>query len=98
MTVAVDQWTELDLILEIGSIAERVEVAAQSLQLNTVEASPGQVIENQRIVEMPLNGRYYGDLAAFSGHSSFGGRKPVQYFQFRRPEGTQKQLHSGRDR
>jgi hypothetical protein len=56
----------LDLILEIGSVAERVEVAAQSLQLNTVEASQGQVIENQPIVEMPLNGRYHGDLALLS--------------------------------
>jgi len=77
MTVAVDQWTELDLILEIGSIAERVEVAAQSLQLNTVEASPGQVIENQRIVEMPLNGRYCGDLALLSAGTvpSVGGSR-----------------------
>ena len=44
--------TSVGGFLEIGSIAERVEVAAQSLQLNTVEASPGQVIEKQRIVEM----------------------------------------------
>jgi hypothetical protein len=54
-----------------------VEVAAQSLQLNTVEASQGQVIENQPIVEMPLNGRYHGDLALLSAATvpSVGGSR-----------------------
>ncbi len=64
--LAVDQRAELDFTLEVGAVSERVEVTAQALQLNTVEASQGQVIDNKRIVEMPLNGRYYGDLALLS--------------------------------
>src|SRR5512133_2276586 len=48
-------------VLEVGPLAERIEVRAAALQLNTQEASQGQVIENRRIVELPLNGRNYDD-------------------------------------
>lgn len=67
INVAVDQRVEVNFALEVGAVTERVEVAAQALQINTLEASQGQVIDNKRIVEMPLNGRYYGDLALLSG-------------------------------
>ena len=48
-------------------MTEQVEVRASVSRLNTVEASQGQVIDNRRIVEMPLNGRNYIDLALMSG-------------------------------
>lgn len=66
VSLAVDQRLELNFTLEVGAVTERVEVTAQAQQLNTVDGSVGQVIENKRIVEMPLNGRYYGDLALLS--------------------------------
>ena len=62
----VDQRAELDFTLEVGVVSERVEVTAAATQLNTVEGSQGQVIENRRIVELPLNGRTYDDLALLS--------------------------------
>ncbi|HZT39254.1 MAG TPA: TonB-dependent receptor [Bryobacteraceae bacterium] len=78
--LAVDQRAELDFSLEIGSLAERIEVQAAASQLNTADASQGQVIENRRIVELPLNGRTYDDLALLSagtaqplGSARFGG-------------------------
>ncbi len=66
VVLKVDQRAELDFVLEIGAVSEQVEVTAAVAQLNTVEASQGQVIENRRIVELPLNGRNYGDLALLS--------------------------------
>lgn len=63
----VDQHAEMDFALQVGSVAESVEVNASVSRLNTVEASQGQVVDNQRIVEMPLNGRNYIDLALMSG-------------------------------
>ncbi len=63
----VDQRAELNFALEVGGVSEKVEVNASVSRLNTVEASQGQVIDNQRIVEMPLNGRNYIDLALMSG-------------------------------
>lgn len=65
--LAVDQRAELDFTLEIGSVTEQIEVRAAVSRLNTVEASQGQVIDNQRIVDMPLNGRNYLELALMSG-------------------------------
>ena len=66
IVLEVDQRAELNFVLEVGAVTEQVEVTAAALQLNTVEASQGQVIENQRIVELPLNGRTYTDLALLS--------------------------------
>ncbi|MFN0101866.1 MAG: TonB-dependent receptor domain-containing protein [Bryobacteraceae bacterium] len=67
ITLEVDQRAELNFRLEVGAVTEQVEVRASISRLNTVEASQGQVIDNQRIVEMPLNGRNYIDLALMSG-------------------------------
>ncbi len=61
-----DQRAELNFTLEVGAVSEQIEVTANVAQLNTVEASRGQVIENRRIVEMPLNGRNYNQLALLS--------------------------------
>lgn len=66
ITLEVDQRAEFDFILEIGTMSEKILVTADALQLNTVEASQGQVIENRRIVDMPLNGRDYTQLALLS--------------------------------
>ena len=63
----VDQRATLNFTLEVGALSEQVEVRASVSRLNTVEASQGQVIDNQRIVAMPLNGRNYLDLALMSG-------------------------------
>lgn len=62
----VDQRAELNFTLQVGAVTEQIEVSADALQINTVEASQGQVIENRRIVDMPLNGRDYIQLALLS--------------------------------
>jgi len=67
IALAVEQRAELNFTLQVGAVTEQIEVRAAVSRLNTVEASQGQVIDNQRIVEMPLNGRNYIDLALMSG-------------------------------
>src|SRR5262249_28162213 len=62
----VDQRAELDFVLEIGGVSERIEVTAAAPQLNTVEGSQGQVVEKRRGVELPLHGRNYNELALLS--------------------------------
>src|SRR3989442_11608845 len=54
-------------VLEIGQVAEQVEVQANPAQVETRSTAVGQVIENQRILELPLNGRQVTDLITLSG-------------------------------
>lgn len=62
----VDQIARVDFILRIGSMAETVEVTATAALLESETTNVGQVIENKRIVEMPLNLRNYLELAQLS--------------------------------
>jgi len=66
ITLQVQQTAVVDVRMQVGEISERIEVVAQAPLLNTVEATQGQVIENKRIVDLPLNGRDYTQLALLS--------------------------------
>lgn len=59
----VGQTARLDLSLKVGGVNETVEVTAQATLLNSETTDVGQVIDGKRIVEMPLNGRNYLQLA-----------------------------------
>src|SRR5207244_1038604 len=53
-------------------VNESVQVSATAVQLNTDDATVGTVIENRRIVDLPLNGRDYLQLVALSPNVSSG--------------------------
>ncbi|HUQ90729.1 MAG TPA: carboxypeptidase regulatory-like domain-containing protein, partial [Bryobacteraceae bacterium] len=63
LTLQVNQEARLDLQLTVGSASESVQVEAQAPLLVTDSSSVGQVIENKAIVNMPLNGRAFWQLA-----------------------------------
>jgi hypothetical protein len=54
-------------VLQLGQLAETVEVQANAAQVETRSTAVGQVIENERILELPLNGRQVTDLITLSG-------------------------------
>ena len=54
-------------VLEVGQVSEQVEVQANAVQVETRSTAVGQVIENERILELPLNGRQVTDLVTLSG-------------------------------
>ena len=54
-------------ILEVGQVSEQVEVQANAALVETQNAGVGQVMENARILELPLNGRQVVELLALSG-------------------------------
>lgn len=58
----VAQQATLDLRLDLGSVADSIEVTATAPILNRERATVGQVIENKQIVDMPLNGRNFLQL------------------------------------
>jgi hypothetical protein len=52
----------VDVRLEIGQVTERVVVTAEVPQIDTASATLGKVVEERRIVELPLNGRNFLQL------------------------------------
>src|SRR5712692_5072327 len=54
-------------VLEVGQVSEQVEVQANAALVETRTVGVGQVIENARILELPLNGRQATDLILLSG-------------------------------
>ncbi|HZO57629.1 MAG TPA: carboxypeptidase-like regulatory domain-containing protein, partial [Bryobacteraceae bacterium] len=63
-----------DFTLQVGNLAEVVEVSAAAVTLNTENSTTGGVIENKRIIELPLNGRNVGQLAVLVPGVQFGER------------------------
>ena len=62
----VQQIARVDFALSVGAVTETIEVSAAAALLESEQAVMGQVIENKRIVEMPLNKRNYLELAQLS--------------------------------
>ncbi|MBL8228276.1 MAG: carboxypeptidase regulatory-like domain-containing protein [Bryobacterales bacterium] len=60
----VGQVSAIDFALAVGNVAEVIEVTGGAPVLETETTSVGTVIENKRIVELPLNGRNYLQLAS----------------------------------
>ena len=56
----------MDFELSVGSVAEVVEVSAAAQLIQSERTEVGQVIDSKRILEMPLNGRNYLELAKFA--------------------------------
>lgn len=68
----VQQTARIDIILEVGSVGETVTVSGGVSLLSTESSSAGTVIENKRIVDLPLNGRNFLQLVATAPNVSFG--------------------------
>lgn len=62
----VQQTMRLDCAMSVGSLTETVEVNAAAILIQSEKTEVGQVIDSKRILEMPLNGRNYLELAKFS--------------------------------
>src|SRR5437870_5014720 len=54
-------------VLEVGQVTEQVEVQANATLVETRTVGVGAVIENARILELPLNGRNVIDLVGIIG-------------------------------
>jgi hypothetical protein len=66
VTVTVGARQRVDLSLKVGGIGESIEVSGAPRVLETESSDRGQVIAHEQIVNLPLNGRAYADLALLS--------------------------------
>ena len=77
-TVAVSARQRVDLTLEVGDVTQTVAVKDTVAMLETDSSDRGQVINNATVVNLPLNGRNYSDLALLAPgvRKSFLGMDP----------------------
>ena len=62
----------VNVTLEVGQVAETIEVQANATLVETRNSGIGQVVENARILELPLNGRAVVELVALAGAAAPG--------------------------
>src|SRR5262249_8647624 len=63
ITLAVAQNARMDFKLDIGAVSDTVSVTAENQAISTMTAELSTVVDNARVVEMPLNGRTFYSLA-----------------------------------
>src|SRR5580692_9974020 len=68
ITVNVGARQRVDFALAVGAVTETVEVSGAAAALETDSSEHGQVINGAAIVELPLNGRNYADLALLAAN------------------------------
>jgi hypothetical protein len=60
----------ISLAMEVGSVSESIQVTASAAQVETKENAIAQVVDNQRMLDMPLNGRNPADLLRLTGFAT----------------------------
>ena len=62
IVLQVDQRARIDIIMEIGEQTESILVEAEAPMMSTERADIGMLVDNQKVVELPLKGRVFYDL------------------------------------
>jgi hypothetical protein len=60
--VTVNQQHRIDIVLQVGNVEQQVEVNAAAVQVETTNTQIGDVVEEKKMLALPLNGRSYIDL------------------------------------
>ena len=66
IVVEVDRNARVEIQLQVGEISEKVEVMADAPLVQVDTSSLGQVIDAQRVAQLPLNGRDFLQLASLT--------------------------------
>src|SRR5215510_12911757 len=70
IVIAVDQTVNLPAVLQPGAVEQTVEVTGAAPLVDSATSSLGQVIDNKKIVDLPLNGRNPFALGLLTGFST----------------------------
>src|SRR5581483_4718453 len=66
IVLQIQQTALVDIVMEIGAMSQEVQVTGAASLLTVNEATQGQVIDNRKVVDLPLNGRDYVQLGLLS--------------------------------
>jgi hypothetical protein len=67
ITLQVGNNIQINIALQLGAVTQQLEVTADAAMVETQDTSVSQVIDQRRIVDLPLNGRQATDLILLSG-------------------------------
>ncbi len=67
ISLQVNEAAQMNVTLKVGAVSDKVEVEADVNMVQTQQNSISQVVDQQRIVELPLNGRDPTQLITISG-------------------------------
>src|SRR5213596_922312 len=73
IVLQVDARPEINVVLQVGQVSEQVEVAADAALVETRTTAIGQVVTNQQVSEIPLNGRDPHELIFLAGMANYPG-------------------------
>jgi hypothetical protein len=62
ITLQVNDQLRLDVVLQVGTVAEHIDVSASAVHVETENTQLGDVIDSKKMLALPLNGRSYLDL------------------------------------
>jgi Carboxypeptidase regulatory-like domain len=70
ITLQVGNNVQINAALEVGTVTQNVQVSANAAMVETQNTSVSEVIDQRRIIDLPLNGRQATDLILLSGGAS----------------------------
>src|SRR5205823_4138154 len=74
IVLQVDASPTINVVLQVGDVTEQVEVQANAGLVETRTTAIGQVVNNQQVAEMPLNGRDPHELIFLAGMANYPGQ------------------------
>jgi len=60
--LTVNEQKRVDVVLQVGNVQQEVDVTATAVQVETTNTQLGDVIDQKKVLSLPLNGRSYIDL------------------------------------
>ena len=79
VTLLADQIRDIDIHLQVGETSQQITVEESTVEVNTVTPVLAQVIEQSRVINLPLNGRNAADLTLLvPGANSANGHGTTQ--------------------
>ena len=67
LNLQVNDAPQINMVLKVGSVSDKVEVQADATMVQTQQNMVSQIMDQQRIVDLPLNGRDPTQLITISG-------------------------------
>src|SRR5579862_6114965 len=78
IVISVNDQLSFNVTLDVGSVSDKVEVAANAVQVQTESTQLGDVIDSKKMLALPLNGRSFIDLLGLQAGVAPGTASTIQ--------------------